>query len=219
MRKISGITFHLYHYAGNNPVKYIDPDGRFVWGAIPIIILGVMSLKSDKQPKPTPVNADHINTQLSNIYYNDPKTISGPSLKTTVSKIDIGSVTLESHPLLALSCAMPRGSYSESDYSSPNQFGSKTIQNFGTVLDGLNLAGSIMNNLADGHVGDVKIKYKTENGKMTEWQMSLTTINPVNGRATGRDIFSKEDALKYLESNKEVLKNDPEYKKLQYFLD
>ena len=24
------INFHLYHYAGNNPVKYVDPDGRFL---------------------------------------------------------------------------------------------------------------------------------------------------------------------------------------------
>ena len=24
------VNLHLYHYAGNNPVKYVDPDGRFV---------------------------------------------------------------------------------------------------------------------------------------------------------------------------------------------
>jgi hypothetical protein len=24
------VNLHVYHYAGNNPVKYIDPDGRFI---------------------------------------------------------------------------------------------------------------------------------------------------------------------------------------------
>jgi hypothetical protein len=25
------VNLHVYHYAGNNPVKYVDPDGRRIW--------------------------------------------------------------------------------------------------------------------------------------------------------------------------------------------
>jgi len=44
------VNLHVYHYAGNNPVKYVDPDGRVPWLAIPIIIGFTLLLQSDSQP-------------------------------------------------------------------------------------------------------------------------------------------------------------------------
>ena len=41
-RRKRAINLHLYHYAGNNPVKYTDPDGKFL---INSISLGVYSAR------------------------------------------------------------------------------------------------------------------------------------------------------------------------------
>lgn len=35
----NNVNLNLYHYAGNNPVKYTDPDGRMAF--VPSIIIGV----------------------------------------------------------------------------------------------------------------------------------------------------------------------------------
>ncbi|MBM7024177.1 RHS repeat domain-containing protein [Treponema sp. Marseille-Q4523] len=213
------VNFQLYHYAGNNPVKYTDPDGKFTWAAIPFIIGIGLLFKTDTQPKATPINADAINNKLANIYYNDPSKLRGVFLSSPYTRENSESLTLESHPIVAFGCALPRGNYSESDYSNQNQMKDTRIEKTRTVLDGLNLASSIIQKLSDGHVGDITLTYKKGWGKITSWTLTLTTLDPVSGRSTGRQVFSREDALKYLNDNKEILKNDPAYKELKILLD
>ena len=213
------VNMSLYHYAGNNPVKYTDPDGKFIWVVVPIIIGFSVLFTSDKQPSPTPVNADGINKKLANIFYDDPSIQKGNVLTSPYGKENSKSLVLESHPILALSGALPRGSYSEGDYVNPNQLKGKAIENLETTVGGIGLAATIVENLSKGHLGDVTLTYKTDKGKVTSWLMTLTTINPLTGDTSGRQVFSREEALKYLNDNKEVLKNDPAYKELVFILD
>lgn len=128
------------------------------------------------------------------------------------------SIKLEQHPLLALGSALPRGNYSESDYSNPNQMKGLAIEKTGTVLDGLGLLGTVVENLSKGHLGDVTLNLKKTGRNIISWNITLTTMDPLTGKTTGRQVLSRKDALKYLNENKEILKNDPAYKELQNLL-
>jgi RHS repeat-associated protein len=131
------INLNLYHYAGNNPIKYTDPDGNYVWLVVAVIA---------------------VNNSLSGIYYNDGKNQT-TVMRNPYSNVNSSSITLDSHPIIALGSALPRGMYSESDYEDKNQLKGANVQNVSTVLGGLGLIGSIMENLSEGHAGDVKFNY------------------------------------------------------------
>ena len=207
------VNLHLYHYAGNNPVKYTDPDGRVPLVAILIVIGFVFALQSDVQPV-THIDAAVINNKLSSIYYDDPAKRTGGEIKSPYTRETSRAIKLEQHPVLALGAALPRGNYSESDYSDPNQMKGHAIEKTGTALGALSLIDTVAKNLSNGHLGDVTLNLKKTGRNITSWNITLTTINPLTGKTTGRQVLSRKDALKYLNENKEILKNDPAYKEL-----
>ena len=45
------VNLHVYHYAGNNPVKYTDPDGEIIWLPLLIIAVAAVSIINCKSVK------------------------------------------------------------------------------------------------------------------------------------------------------------------------
>ena len=107
------VNLHLYHYAGNNPVKYMDPDGRVPLVAILIVIGFAFALQSDVQPV-THIDAAVINNKLSSIYYDDLAKRTGSEIKSPYTRETSRAIKLEQHPVLALRAALPRGNGKES---------------------------------------------------------------------------------------------------------
>ena len=127
--------------------------------------------------------------KLSGIFYDDPSKSTGTFLKPMDSRETLKSVLLESHPVLAFACALPTGHYSEGDYSNPNQKQGAAVERLGTVLSGLSLAGTIIQNLSDGHVGVVYLNYRKDRGTLISWNLVLTTLDPISGHSTARQVF------------------------------
>ena len=55
------VNLHVYHYAGNNPVKYVDPDGRSVWAEIDSEIKSII----DKLYNDSPTFKKHYDNLLA----------------------------------------------------------------------------------------------------------------------------------------------------------
>nr|WP_305879934.1 MULTISPECIES: RHS repeat-associated core domain-containing protein [unclassified Treponema] len=211
------VNLHVYHYAGNNPVKYTDPDGESIIGGFILIAAVCLMLKSSSTPPLPPVDPVKVNNALLNKFYDDGKSVQNfiiDPYKQNIPK----EILLDSNPIIALGSALPRGMYSENDYNNENQRKPPAITNTATVLDGAGLLLRVLSNLSEGHVGDIKFKYTESGGSITSWNITVTIMNVKKNKVENK-ILSREEAIKYLNENKDLLSNKKEYHWISDMLD
>ena len=211
------VNLHLYHYAGNNPVKYTDPDGESCIGGFILIAALCLMLKSSSAPSLPPIDPVKVNNALSNTFYEDGKT-SQKFIMDPYKQHILHEILLDSNPIAALGSALPRGMYTESNYNNENQHKPSAITNIGTVLDAAELLLGVLSNLSEGHLGDIKFKYTQSGGRINSWNITVTIMDLKKNRSIDQ-ILSREEALKYLNENKDLLSKKKEYHWIANMLD
>ncbi|TWI72212.1 RHS repeat domain-containing protein [Treponema putidum] len=84
------VNLHVYHYAGNNPVKYVDPDGRSVWAEIDSEIKSII----DKLYNDSPTFKKHYDNLLAEKAPNGQKIL--VTITTDLGKYAGNTVTNDS---------------------------------------------------------------------------------------------------------------------------
>jgi RHS repeat-associated protein len=208
------VNFHMYHYAGNNPVKYVDPDGEFP--VIPVIIgIGItMLLRSSSNQSPS-VNRNSVFSGMMssmNSYYDGRQR--GAALTNSNLRFyeENGTVMLSSNPVGALAHSMPRGNPQADDYNNDGYGGQSILGStrLDTAMGARSLAGSMIENMTDnrGHkLGDIRLDYTKSGGSLTEWSIIETEFNHLKGELRDRR-FTEEQAQAFLLSNKDRFTNE-----------
>jgi hypothetical protein len=198
---------------GRNPVKYTDPDGEFP--ILPILIVGgvaALFVRSDTSRLP-PVDRNIIFKGTIDNFNTYSEAVSGPSFTAINPKISTEILKLYSTPVTALGGAMPRGS------PDPNNYDDGKNSVIGATINTIDLAGGILEHLTDGNgnmLGDIRLQRTKVNG-VTSWSIIETSLNHISGELKG-NIYTKEQALLFLTTNKENFTDD-QYREIARLLD
>ncbi len=208
------INFNLYHYAGNSPVKYTDPDGNeIVPFASPRDFFGFLKSIASGQDKvyagciekaclpknePCLVNMTALINKLEKLQYQGESSINTPSLSSMNSVSKNKSILLESNILENFACALPLmtdATMADIDTESIHM-GPSVGPKMSATTFGLGLVG----NMARG-ISNIYLNYVETDGKVTSWSISKTGLNPQ--KQSYSNMFSKTEALEFLKKNSE----------------
>ena len=217
----------LFHYAGNNPVRYIDPDGR---DDLPFESM------SDMYDYLSEVATSPSSKKDFAFMANITSSLKAPSLKnqiigklntipyaSTYSSAEKKPVDVRNRNFIPKFYSFKIGSNSFINFSaSLSDMSSASIEDVECSVNKMGAKGNaviylmqVSSKITRG-MGDVKLSYVMINGKVVQWCIDRKTSDSVR---VYWERLSENDAKKYLDNMKEGEFHEKNFRKLNSRLD
>jgi RHS repeat-associated protein len=218
------VNLSTYPYGGNNPLKYVDPNGRIIW-LVPVVIVAVcLMLQSDVVPPREYIDAGAAMDRMNKIGYYYPTPPNTPVLTGPggYHRYDENPIRLRSDVIAAIFTSLPfGGGYQPGDDIDLSNT-SQSRQVVAAGIQGLQLLGSVMENISDGQgnmIGNVDLLVRRDNwGKADGWSIRIVRgdMTQKEGKSTQKLIVLNATEAKafMLEYLKTLEKDSKQYKEL-----